>query len=227
MCPLGGLLVLWPTCQIQSMVFVTFDIVGLFMINISWQSCQYFDIFRDSQTCGSLCALYVLHNRTYHSPVNSPHKGQWRGALMLMQTIVRLVIWDTIAPIMTSLWWWNAAQLPPHPLISMVEPCICRGVTLEQNTPSHQQTPCQPDQMSYITHNIHLLCINFKKRNLFYRTYRHLQVTVCEGTPPIHRGFPSQRTNTAVSVSFSCRPHAYWESCARFSATPKPEPMLT
>ena len=36
------------------------------------------------------------------SPVNSPHKGQWRGALMFTLTIVRLVIWDAIVIIMTS-----------------------------------------------------------------------------------------------------------------------------
>ena len=48
-------------------------------------------------------------------PVGSPHKGQWRGALMFslicvwingcVTTIVRLVIWDAIGPIMTSLKW--------------------------------------------------------------------------------------------------------------------------
>ena len=53
----------------------------------------------------------------HRSPVNSPHKGQWRGALMFSficvwingweveKTIVRLVIWDAIAPIVTSLQW--------------------------------------------------------------------------------------------------------------------------
>ena len=44
----------------------------------------------------------------------SPHKDQWRGALMFSLicvwingwvTIVRLVIWDAIALIMTSLYW--------------------------------------------------------------------------------------------------------------------------
>ena len=48
----------------------------------------------------------------HRSPVNSPHKGQWRGALMFSLicvwingwvTFVRLVIWDAITPIMTSL----------------------------------------------------------------------------------------------------------------------------
>ena len=52
--------------------------------------------------------------RIYRLPVNSPHKGQRRGALMFSlictwinawvnNLIVRLVIWDTIALIMTSL----------------------------------------------------------------------------------------------------------------------------
>ena len=49
----------------------------------------------------------------HRSPVNSPHKGQWRGALMFFlwsaseqtveQTIETPVIWDAIALIMTSL----------------------------------------------------------------------------------------------------------------------------
>ena len=42
----------------------------------------------------------------HRSPVNYPHKGQWRGALMFsvirVWTIGWLVIWDAIAPIMTS-----------------------------------------------------------------------------------------------------------------------------
>ena len=46
-------------------------------------------------------------------PVNSPHKGQWRGALMFSTIcasingwvkMVRLVIWDAITLIMTSIW---------------------------------------------------------------------------------------------------------------------------
>ena len=49
----------------------------------------------------------------HRSPVNSPHKGQWRGALIFSLIcvwindwvkIVRLVIRDAIAPIMTSFW---------------------------------------------------------------------------------------------------------------------------
>ena len=45
-------------------------------------------------------------------PVNSPHKGQWRGGLIFSLIYAwingwmgRLVIWDAIAPIITSLWW--------------------------------------------------------------------------------------------------------------------------
>ena len=45
----------------------------------------------------------------HRSPVNSPHKGQWHGALIFslicawINGWVRLVIWDAIAPTMTSL----------------------------------------------------------------------------------------------------------------------------
>ena len=46
----------------------------------------------------------------HRSSVNSPHKGQWRDALLLslicvwINGWVKLVIWDTITPIMTSLY---------------------------------------------------------------------------------------------------------------------------
>ena len=55
---------------------------------------------------------WPLARGIHRSPVNSPHKGQWRGALMFSLifarmngwlTIVRLVIWDAMALIMTSL----------------------------------------------------------------------------------------------------------------------------
>ena len=51
----------------------------------------------------------------HRSPVNSPHKGQWRWALMFSSICARIngwvnnheagVIWEAIAPIMTSSWW--------------------------------------------------------------------------------------------------------------------------
>ena len=57
----------------------------------------------------------------HRSPVNSPHKVQWRGALMfslicslnkrLSKTNVRLVTWDAIALIMTSLYGANCRSL--------------------------------------------------------------------------------------------------------------------
>ena len=55
------------------------------------------------------------------SPVNSPHKGQWRGSLMFSliyawrnDWIETPVIWDAIALIMTSLYWpWNCARKVP------------------------------------------------------------------------------------------------------------------
>ena len=57
------------------------------------------------------CWLFV--RGIHRSPVNSLHKGQWRRALTFLwsapewtveYTIVGLVIWDAIAPIMRSLW---------------------------------------------------------------------------------------------------------------------------
>ena len=40
--------------------------------------------------------------RVHRSPVNFPHKGQWRGALMFSLICVLINGWDAIAPIMTS-----------------------------------------------------------------------------------------------------------------------------
>ena len=39
----------------------------------------------------------------HRSTVNSPHKGHWRGALMVEQTMKTLVIWDAKSFIMTPL----------------------------------------------------------------------------------------------------------------------------
>ena len=59
-----------------------------------------------------------------NSPVNSRHKGQWCGALMFSLICAwingwvnneRLVIWDAIAPIMTSLKWFHTSTgMPNH-----------------------------------------------------------------------------------------------------------------
>ena len=60
----------------------------------------------------------------HRSPVNSPHKGQWRGALMFSlicswieptneQTMETPVIWDATALIMMSFWCAkNGLQVP-------------------------------------------------------------------------------------------------------------------
>ena len=58
--------------------------------------------------------------RKFTGPGEFPDKGQRRGALMFSLIcvwisdwvkIMRLVIWDALAPIMTSLWWNNYIQL--------------------------------------------------------------------------------------------------------------------
>ena len=57
-------------------------------------------------------ALLALVRGIHRSPVNSPHKGQWRGALMFLwsapgqtveKTIETPLIWDVMALIMASL----------------------------------------------------------------------------------------------------------------------------
>ena len=85
------------------------------------------------------CPRYWPFVRGIHrSPVNSPHKGQWRGALMfsLICTwinswvkIVRLVIWDAIAPIMTSVQWYRFDTYAIDGYLIHVDPrvfAICR-----------------------------------------------------------------------------------------------------
>ena len=70
------------------------------------------------------------------SPVNSPHKGQWRGALMFLwyapeytveQTIVRLVIWDATASIIDfknnqelSAFWLDGERTFPHVIVMRI-----------------------------------------------------------------------------------------------------------
>ena len=56
----------------------------------------------------TLSALLAICAGIHRSPVNSPHKGQWRGALMFSLICAwtngwETVIWDAIALIMTSL----------------------------------------------------------------------------------------------------------------------------
>ena len=86
-------------------------------IRIAWQVHQKF--LRTTHECGLWHPCYVLHTNeppgpSWNSPVNSPHKGQWRGALMFSLVcvwingwvkIARLVIWDAIALIITPFLW--------------------------------------------------------------------------------------------------------------------------
>ena len=62
----------------------------------------------------------------HRSPVNSPHKGQWRGALVISMICARTSdwvnnrnadIWDGIVPIMTSRWWSD-----PHDRLKFIDP---------------------------------------------------------------------------------------------------------
>ena len=73
---------------------------------------------------GTFSVLLAFVRGILRWPVNSPHRGKWRGALMfplicvlnkqLSKTIMRLVIWDAIALIMTSLWLINFTWIKPN-----------------------------------------------------------------------------------------------------------------
>ena len=80
---------------------------GLFSF-FKWTFSVFVTLWWCHQIFSALLALCAEN-----SPVNSPHKGQWHGALMFSlicvwttveYTIETPVIWDAIAPIMTSLW---------------------------------------------------------------------------------------------------------------------------
>ena len=67
------------------------------------------------------------------SPVNSPHRGQWRGALVFSLVSAWVsdwvdgreagVFWDAVAPIMTSLLWCRWPS--PHSALVGARPSNC------------------------------------------------------------------------------------------------------
>ena len=65
-------------------------------------------VFMMTSSNGKKISLLPFVRGIRRSPVNSPHKGKWRGVLMFSLICawinVRLVIWDAITPIMTSLY---------------------------------------------------------------------------------------------------------------------------
>ena len=81
------------------------------------------------ETFSTLQALYAGNSR---SPVNSPHKGQWSGALMFYLigawTNETPVIWEAIAFIMTSLQWYTV--YPKKYAHGFCFAVLCCGYTL-------------------------------------------------------------------------------------------------
>ena len=71
------------------------------------------------ETFSTLLAICAGNSPPPPSPVNSPHKGQWRGALMFSLICVCINNWVNnreagdliIAPIMTSLWWNGSMRI--------------------------------------------------------------------------------------------------------------------
>ena len=74
----------------------------------NWTASNHYDVIKWKQ----FLRYSPFVKGIYRSPVDSPHKDQWRGALMfslicgrttIEQTSETLVIWDAIGLIMTSL----------------------------------------------------------------------------------------------------------------------------
>ena len=96
---------------------------GKFHVNIIYAMTLYDEVIK-----WKYFSRYWPFVRGIHrSPVKSPHKGQWRWALVFSlictcktveQTIVRLVIWDVTVLIMTSLKWLSRVwqQEPKSPV---------------------------------------------------------------------------------------------------------------
>ena len=77
----------------------------------AWDGCRSVLVHDDVIKCKHFSRYWPFVRGIHRSPVNSQHKGQWRGALIFSLicvwingwvTILMLVILDAIAPIMTS-----------------------------------------------------------------------------------------------------------------------------
>ena len=97
--------------------------------------------------------------RIYRSPVNSQHKGQWRGALMFSligawtsskQTMETPVIWDAIALIMTSLWCVRMSGRPAisyHYVVSTLNRRSFCSLSLSSHCQQDSERPWWRNQM--------------------------------------------------------------------------------
>ena len=114
------------------------------------------------------------------SPVNSPHKGQWRGALMFslicawmngwVSTIVRLLIWDANTPIMTSPEWcsWECFITTLNELTKFIFRLISAG---ENNIPDAMEIVMRRHGMGTLS----------------------TLLTICERNPPGNGDSPHKR----------------------------------
>ena len=94
-------------CMLHVMICLMLQHIS-FLCNLCWRYEHHDDVIKRKHFPRNWPFVRGIHR----SPVNSPHKSQWRGALMFSLICVwingwvnnvRLVIWDAIVPIMTSL----------------------------------------------------------------------------------------------------------------------------
>ena len=75
-----------------------------FYFEICWSQQHSSDAWRHHQM-ETFSPYWPFVREIHRSPVNSPHKGQCHGAMIFYSVCAWLVIWDAIAPTMTSLLW--------------------------------------------------------------------------------------------------------------------------
>ena len=90
----------WRHCNADGLGHLSYMLVALGEIELS-----KFHVARWRHQMETFSALLALCEGIHRSLVDSPRKGQWRGALVpgqtVVQTIKKPVIWDAIALIMT------------------------------------------------------------------------------------------------------------------------------
>ena len=118
----------------------------------------------------------------HRPPVNSLHKGQWRGALMFSFICARINGW------INNGWWFET------PLCPLWRHC--------NDTPCSDITWASRRLKSPVTW---LLAQDHVQANTKATPKPRITSPFCEGNPPLTGLFPSQRVNNAENVSMSWR----------------------
>ena len=131
----------------------------------------------------------------HRSPVNSPHKVQWRGSLMFSLICVRINCWVNNR---------EAGDLRRHRIHDYV--IVMKNGNIRQHIPRifhYSEVTCAWDRRSPATRQLiqHLLKADDKRNT-------QALLALSERNPPVTAGFPlTKRDSNAESVSVSWRHH--------------------